>query len=197
MPSASPAAPEPSAAPPGPPERVVAGTLTLRRVSVDDAEALAAAVAASMDHLRPWMPWVTRGGADPRVQRVRLEQADEIWDAGTDYLYLILSGAGRALVGAIGLHRRVGPGGMEIGYWIHADHAGQGHGTAAARAITEVALSMPGIRRVEIHCDTANAASAAIPRKLGYRLDRMEAREPQAPAEQGTFMIWIMEPPRS
>jgi RimJ/RimL family protein N-acetyltransferase len=49
------------------------------------------------------------------------------------------------------------------------------------------------VRRVEIHCDEANTASAAIPRKLGYRLDRVIAHEPEAPGESGRRMIWVRE----
>ena len=41
------------------PERVDAGMLVLRRLRATDAGEIAAAVSASMDHLRPWMPWAT------------------------------------------------------------------------------------------------------------------------------------------
>ncbi len=100
---------------------------------------------------------------------------------------------GPDFLGAFGLHRRIGPDGIEMGYWIHADRAGRGYGTAAARALTRVALALPGVARVEIHCDAANVASAAIPRRLGYRLSHTEKRTPQAPGETGQLMIWVLE----
>jgi RimJ/RimL family protein N-acetyltransferase len=56
-----------------------------------------------------------------------------------------------------------------------------------------VALALPGVSRAEIHCDEANTASAAIPRRLGYRLDRIEERKPEAPGESGRLMIWVRE----
>jgi len=56
--------------------------------------------------------------------------------------------------------------------------------------MTSVALAMPDVMRVEIHCDAANAASAAVARKLGYRLDRIEERRPEAPGESGRLMVW-------
>ena len=62
-------------------------------------------------------------------------------------------------------------------------------------ALTPVALELSATRRVEIHCDVANTASAAIPRKLGYRLDRVEAHEREAPGERGRRMIWVWDPP--
>ena len=95
------------------------------------------------------------------------------------------------ILGVIGLHRRVALGGIEIGYWVHAAHAGRGLGLAAARVVTETAFSLPDIERVEIHTDQANVRSASIPARLGYRLDRVDVREPQAPAETGRIQIWI------
>jgi hypothetical protein len=86
---------------------------------------------------------------------------------------------------------------MEIGYWIDVRYAGRGLGTEAARMLTDVALALPGVTRAEIHCDEANQASAAIPRKLGYRLDRIEPHEPEAPGEQGRRMVWVTESPVS
>jgi RimJ/RimL family protein N-acetyltransferase len=162
-------------------------------VRAADAGPLAAAVSASMEHLRPWMPWATPEAADPRIQRARVAEADEMWSAGTDYIYSVFAAEESMLVGAIGLHRRVGDGGIEIGYWIAEPQIRRGFGTAATEALTSVALGLPGVRRVEIHCDEANAASAAIPRKLGYRLDRVIAHESEAPGESGRRMIWVRD----
>jgi len=44
---------------------------------------------------------------------------------------------------------------------------------------------------VEIHCDKANVRSQAVPRRLGYHLDRIEADDIKAPAEIGRSMVWI------
>lgn len=200
-----------------PPGRLAAGPLVLRRMQPDDAGDLAAAVAESLDHLRPWMPWATSEAADKRTQLARIAEADELWESGTDYLYVIFAvdrpghaqpgaaggpgggedagdAAGR-LAGTIGLHRRAGEDIAEIGYWIAAAQTRRGYGTAAARAVTSVAVSLPGVRQVQIHCDEANVASAAIPRKLGYRLDRIEPHEPEAPGERGRRMIWVWDRP--
>ena len=169
--------------------------LILRRVRAEDAGAIAAAVGASLDHLRPWMAWAAPEAADPRTQRVRAAEADEMWAAGTDSIYSVFTAEEGTLVGAIGLHRRVGDGGIEIGYWVAAQQTRRGFATAAAEALTSVALGLPGVTRVEIHCDEANIASAAIPRKLGYRLDRIDEREPEAPGERGHRMIWVRDAP--
>ena len=49
------------------------------------------------------------------------------------------------------------------------------------------------MQRVEIHTDEANTISAAIPQRLGYRLDRIDERVPAAPAETGRLQIWVTE----
>lgn len=43
---------------------------------------------------------------------------------------------------------------------------------------------------VEIHCEEANVRSAAVPRKLGYVLDRID-NAIEAPGETGRSMIWV------
>ena len=176
-----------------PAEEVLSPRLVLRRVHADHAEGIALAVGASLDHLEPWMAWATREAAEPRTQLIRVAEADELWETGSDFIYSILLPPDRTVVGAIGLHRRVGEGGIEIGYWVDARYAGRGLGTEAARMLTEVSLALPGVTRAEIHCDEANQASAAIPRKLGYRLDRIDPHQPEAPGERGRRMVWVTE----
>lgn len=183
--------------------------MVLRRVQAGDAGVIAVAVRDSLDHLRPWMPWASPEAADLRTQLVRVAEADELWESGTGFIYVVIAAGGPAgdeargsvltgpdgeFVGTIGLHRRLADDAVEIGYWIVAARTRRGYATAAAQAATQVALALPGIRQVEIHCDEANVASAGVPRRLGYRLDRVEAHEPEAPGEQGRRMIWVWDP---
>jgi RimJ/RimL family protein N-acetyltransferase len=182
--------PEPAAAPP---ERVEAGRVILRRVQASDAGAIAAAVSTSLDHLRPWMPWATREAADRGNQLVRVEEADHSWESGLGYTYSVLTAEHGTLVGEIAMHRREDDHSVELGYWIAAGQARRGYATLAADAMTSVALTLPDIVRVEIHCDAANTASAAVARKLGYRLNRIEERHPEAPGESGRLMVWTLD----
>lgn len=177
-----------------PPEEVKSSALLLRRALADDAAAIAAAVRVSLEYLRPWMSWATPDAGDPKTQLARVVEADELWESGTDFIYSILLADDSTLIGEIGLHR-IAEDGVEIGYWIDSRHAGQGLGTEAGRLLTTVALTLPGVTRVEIHCDEANKASAAIPRKLGYRLDRIDSHEPEAPGERGRRMVWVLTRP--
>lgn len=176
-----------------PPHQIDAGPIVLRRQAVRDADAIAKAVERNLDHLRPWMSWaVDPSGHDPDAQRARLRAADEAWERGDDFGYQMLDRAHGTVVGSCGLHRRIGPGGIEIGYWVDAGHVRRGYATAAAGALTTAALALSDVQRVEIHCDEANTPSAAVARRLGYRLDRVEDGS-EAPEGSGRSLIWVLD----
>jgi ribosomal-protein-serine acetyltransferase len=160
----------------------------LRHLREDDAEAFNAAVHESLDELRPWMPWAA-GEPRPVAERLELirDWARERAEGGDESFGIFLDGA---VAGACGLHRRVGPGGVEIGYWVRTPDTGRGVATEAARRLCELAFADPSIDRVEIHHDRANAASGRIPAKLGFSriVERRDA--PEAPGEDGVEVVW-------
>ena len=161
--------------------------VVLRRYHESDIDGLYAAVEESRDHLRPHMPWAD----ESRHEFVAfLTAAIAQWDRGADRNYAIVDDADGRYLGGCGLHDRVGADGREIGYWLVAAATGRGIVTAAARALTATALAMDGVSRVEIHCDEANVRSAAVARRLGFRLDRIEADRISAPGDLGRSMIW-------
>ena len=184
-------APPPRALPPNtaPPERIEVDDFHLRRYALDDVEALHEAIKASYAEIHPWMPWCVEP-VEIAEQREFVEQSFPKWASGEAFNFAILDAEG-ALIGATTLMDRIGPGGLEIGYWLRTDATGRGVMTRAVEQLTRVGLGLPGIERIEIHCDEANAASAGVPRRLGYRLDRIDADEIEAPGETGRGMVWI------
>ncbi|MFJ8042498.1 GNAT family N-acetyltransferase [Kitasatospora sp. NPDC096147] len=165
----------------------------LRRRSLADSERLNAATVGNLDHLRPWMEWAATAPTLAQTRELAVAGVTA-WEDGTDFMYLAgLDEDPGSVVGAFGLHGRIGPGALEIGYWVSASHTGRRIATESAAALTEAALALPGITRVEIRCDEANHLSAAIPRRLGYRLDRTDDFTPTAPAETGRKLIWVKE----
>lgn len=172
------------------PEQVVGSGLVVRRWRPDDAPAMHEAITASVEHLRPWMPWIRFEPQTVVERRQLIERWGEEWRDGGDLVAGIWQdGEG---VGGAGLHRRLGAGGLEIGYWVHADRVGRGIATAASRELTDLAFSVPGIDRVEIHHDVANAASGRVPTKLGFEVvaDVAAGRDALAPSETGTDRLW-------
>jgi RimJ/RimL family protein N-acetyltransferase len=165
----------------------------LSRVRESDASQLAHAVGASLDHLRQWLSWANEETADVQAQRRRCREAEAHWADGREYSYVLRPGQSEQVIGGFDLWR-IGPDALELGYWVHVDFTGRGYATACARALTRAGLALSGVIRVEIHNDEANAASAAIPRRLGYRLDRVVGGlPPEAPAHSGREQIWVME----
>lgn len=174
-----------------PPERIVTDHCIVRRMDDADAASWKAAVDRSIEHLRPWMPWIKDEPMTLSARRELILAWSAEWDEDKGYPYGIeVDGT---IVGSTGLHRRGESDTLEIGYWISADFSGRGIVTASSRALTEAALALDGIRAVEILHDVANVASGRIPEKLGYALVETEERTPSAPGESGTFNRWRIE----
>lgn len=148
-----------------PSETLAANGVTLRRWRTDDGAALVSSVRASQEHLRPWMPWAA--GYDRAAANEYLKRCQQYWESGEAFQYAIMAGAKRVR-GSAGLMARVGPGTLEIGYWVDAGHTGHGVATRAAALLAAAGLAVWGIDQLEIHHSPANAASAAVARKLGF-----------------------------
>lgn len=153
-----------------PPALIQTPRLLIRRWQAGDGPPLKRTLDANLEHLRPWMPWAHQEPSPPEAVEERVRRFGELFDRGEDWIYGLFSPDGQRVLGGSGLHPRIGPEGLEIGYWLDAGHTGRGLATEAARALTLAAFELPWVQRVEIHCDPANLASAAIPRRLGYRL---------------------------
>ena len=151
-----------------PPYRIVTERLVVRCWEPRDAPLLKEAVDASIDHLLPWMPWAVDEPQPLEAKVDLLRQFRGNFDLGTDFVYGIFDRDESAAVGGTGLHTRLGPEVYEIGYWIHAGHAGNGYAREATAALTRVTFELTDMERIDIRCDPANARSRAIPEKLGY-----------------------------
>jgi RimJ/RimL family protein N-acetyltransferase len=169
-----------------PDELIEYGPVTLRRYREDDVDAVFAAVTESLDHLRPWMPWAAQYSRQSAEEY--LDGSIRSWEDGTEYNYAML--AGGTLAGSAGLMARVGPGGLEIGYWVHRDWTRRGLATAAAAALVDQAFLLPGVDRVVIMHDELNVASGKIPRKLGFTEIERRPLDPPAAAGTGFGVVW-------
>jgi len=167
---------------------IVRGDLVIRSWQEADADQLAQVVTDNLDHLRPFMPWVAQEPLSADDRRARIAQwTTDAASGGDEVCGVFLDGV---IVGGSGLHHRIGPGGLEIGYWVRKDYVRRGIATTAARLLTDEAFARPAIDRVEIHHDEANVASSGVPKALGYTLIGAEPRPIEAPAETGVHLIW-------
>lgn len=172
------------------PDRVQSERLVLRRWQHDEAAILDAVVTASIDHLRPWMSWIAQEPLTIAERVALIEGWTRSWEDGGDVLYgVILDGEA---IGSCGMHRRVGPRAIEIGYWIAVDHTRNGYATELLRALTDAAFAIDEIEQVVVVTDETNIASARVPEKLGFERERIELRAQTAPSETGRMIIWTM-----
>jgi RimJ/RimL family protein N-acetyltransferase len=162
--------------------------LELRAWRPGDVDVLAEAVTRNIEHLRPWMEWIAHEPLSRAARLALIEGWARQREAGGDVVYGVLRDG--QVVGGTGLHRRPGPHGLEIGYWIDEGHTGQGIATEVARALTTAALALDGIHFVEIHHDRGNVASGRIPRRLGFTFIGEAPSEVTAPGQEGVDCTW-------
>ena len=165
--------------------------IVVRTYTADDIPPLVDVVNRNLDHLRPFMPWaqepVTVDG-QTAWWRSTVDGGD---DGPHDLPYGIFAPDGRIL-GGTGFHLRGGPGVVEIGYWLAADATGRGLMTRVVTALIDAASRVDGVRAIEIKCDVANERSAAVPRRLGFRIAREEDRERLAANDTGRDIVWSL-----
>ncbi|WP_437725390.1 GNAT family N-acetyltransferase [Sorangium sp. So ce861] len=174
-----------------PPACILTARLTLRAWRPEDAPLIRAAIDASLAHLRPWMPWAVNEPSSLEATTALLERFRDDFTAGRDFHYGIFRRDEGEVLGGTGLHPRIGPGAIEIGYWLREGATGRGYATEAVARLTRVALEEVGWSRVEIRCDPRNTASAAVPRRLGYRhVTTLEANALTPAGEPRDTMVW-------
>lgn len=146
----------------------------------------------SLEHLRPWMPWVARHSEE--ATRNFLAESDAKWHSGDAYNYAITR-AGR-LIGMCSTYRGAEPQGWMMGYWLHPDATGQGIATRAAAALATEVLALPDVQYLEIAHDLANVSSGDIPPRLGFaEVRREQVTPPAAPSDSGIDVVWRLNRP--
>ncbi|MDK3256177.1 GNAT family N-acetyltransferase [Blastococcus capsensis] len=135
--------------------------------------------------LRPWRPddaaAVLEACQDPEIQRwtqvpvpYTKEHAEgfvagiapQIWDEG-GALFAVEPLGGAALVGSMGLFPpQDGVG--EAGYWTAPGRRGRGCTADALRVLTDWALDVVGVHRVELLVDPANTGSRRVAERAGF-----------------------------
>jgi len=165
-----------------PPYRIETERLVIRCYQPADGPLLKSAVDASIEHLRPWMPWVK---FEPQTIEQRIEfcrACRGAFDTDVNYGYGIFDPSETRVLGGTGLHQRGGPCSLEIGYWVRSDALRRGIATEVSAVLTRVAFEVSGAQRVDIQIDPENERSEGVPRKLGFVLEgtlrrRLEPKE--------------------
>jgi len=179
------------------PEELSGERVRLRPYRAGDGMALWEAVEESREHLQPWRPWEDHPVSPDETEAfVRHEMVKWIL---REYLPMSLweKETGKYL-GGVGLyHIRWEVPSFQIGYWLRASAEGKGYMTEAVRLLCDCAFQTLEAQRVEIRCDTRNARSAAIPRRLGFMHDAtLQNQSRNSQGELRDDFVFSMTPDR-
>lgn len=156
--------------------------MLLRPWSPSDAIALAPILAANVAHLGPWIPAHVAEPAQLPVLEERLAGFAAAFADGREFRYALLTPDETQVLGEADLFPRDATGRValdaadraELGYWLDASVTGRGLATEAMRALFDLAATLPGMRHAEIRCSSENVPSAAVPPRVGFRLEKEE-----------------------
>ncbi|MFS0840240.1 GNAT family N-acetyltransferase [Paenibacillus sp. 1P03SA] len=143
--------------------------ISLELLELKHAEALFRLTDENREQLGQWLFWAndTKEAGDSAVFIRSTLQA--FAEGKTLAAAIMVRGE---LAGVIDYHAIVSPHGRaEIGYWLGQAHQGQGIMTRACRAFIGYGWSEMNLNRIVIMADVENAASRAIPERLGFTLE--------------------------
>lgn len=140
--------------------------ISLRMLSIRDADALFQLTDQSREYLREWLPWVdeTKTIDDSRSFIKNSFQIYAERSGLTAGIFYKGELAGIAGFNSFDWKNQIG----YIGYWLSADYQGHGIMTRVVRALTNHAFNEFGLNRVDIRAAFENKRSRAIPERLGF-----------------------------
>jgi ribosomal-protein-serine acetyltransferase len=174
-----------------PPEVLSTQSVILRRWRPDMADALDAAIVESLPELKEFMPWATDSHGLKETKEY-IDRSVAEWDKEESFNYALVAPDG-AVIGSSGLMTRMGPGILEIGYWVHSAYAGKGIATAVAIALAGAGSRLDGIERLVIKHDVANPASGRVAEKAGFVATAEVDRDPESSGDSGVDRIWELK----
>jgi RimJ/RimL family protein N-acetyltransferase len=160
--------------------RIETARLVVRAWDPRDAERLHDALAASREHLRPWLDWA-RDEPRPFEEHVALLRRFRArFDLDEERSYALLDRAEERVLGGASLAPVEDEDARQAGYWLAPEACGRGLATEAVAALLRCAFEVDGLARVEIRCDEDNLRSRALAERLGLRLEAvLPARTPR------------------
>lgn len=135
--------------------------------SFEDRDAALIASVAD-DPLIPLITTVPASGDEADVRAYLARQHDRLV-TGAGYSFAIADAATDEAVGQIGLWTRdISSGRASTGYWVAAPHRRRGYARAALRALTTWALTIPDVKRLQLHVEPWNEGSSRVATACGY-----------------------------
>ncbi len=159
------------------PKRIETERLILKKISPTYAEEYYFLEKEGMaNHLPPFSPEKAKLENDRdgiRQMKEAIYSAEDRWDSGQDFRFLIHRKTDMKLVGQIAITnviRGVAQSAF-VGYWIGFPFINQGYATEACRAIFDFAFTTLRLHRLSLWIATENEASRRVAGKLGLRYE--------------------------
>jgi RimJ/RimL family protein N-acetyltransferase len=172
------------------PRLVSDGAFVLRLWEPEDAEMLHRSILVNLEHLRPFMAWVSFEPLTVEQRRELIVEWRAQWEQGGEAPMAMLDDG--EMVGGTGYVRRPGATALEVGYWVDVGHVGRGYATRATAMLTTAVFAAGLVPELEVHHDKANVRSGRIPPRLGFSFIGEQPDEKVAPGEVGIDCTWRM-----
>lgn len=153
------------------PDRFETDRLIVRAPKPEDWNPVYTAIQASINELRPWLPFARQKQTESGVQKTTKE-AYLNFLSREDLRFHAFDKETGAFVLSSGLHRiNWNVRKFEIGYWIDTKYGGKGYVTEIVKGLTSFAFRELDANRVEIRCDANNIKSQAVAERAGFKLE--------------------------
>ncbi len=153
------------------PEEFTTERLIIRMPRPGDGKVVYEAIKASINELKPWMPFAGYEQTEKDVE-LNIRSAHISFLKREDLRLLVFLKETGEFIASSGLHRiNWAIPKFEIGYWIDTRFSGKGYMTEAVQGIVNFAFTELHANRLEIRCDTRNQKSRAIPERIGFVLE--------------------------
>ena len=157
------------------PERIETGRLVLRCPRPGDGPAINAAVCATLDVLRPWLPWAQQA-PKPEESEIYCRRQQAKFLLREDLVMFIYEtgseGSEGPILGATGFHNiDWAARSFEIGYWRRTGLEGLGIVSEAVTALARMAFDHLGAQRLEIRMDDDNERSRKLAERVGFTFE--------------------------
>lgn len=139
-------------------------------------------VEASRKELRPWLDWEISTRSPQDYLRF-LEFTQKPWTDGTGFYYLVRDKSDDSYIANLSVNEYIEKKRQALlGYWQSTARCGHGYLTEAV-TVLEKALFEAGAHKIVIRTDVLNLKSAAVPQRLGYKLEGILRDDDYAPNE--------------
>jgi ribosomal-protein-serine acetyltransferase len=155
---------------------VIDDVTALRILREADAAELYALTDANRAYLRRWLPWVDLVTSEDDSRSFLATVTAQHKEGRGPTFGILLAGALVGVVGYLPIDRvnRCG----EIGYWLAEREQRRGIMTASCRFAVRYGFLTLDLNRIQIAAGTTNAASRAVPERLGFKFEGvLRARE--------------------